>query len=429
MKEPARTVAMPKTPMGKTRMDCDREYEMRARLDAAMSYISDGFFILDNEWNVFYANRPILCHPLVPDFVGKNILRDFPKSGPLLRGLLRAKRSGNRVRCAAHIEYADIWLEMNVHPLPDGELAVYVRDITEEKKRQALLEEKFARAFQSGSVLMAISTLEEGRFVDVNRIFLDVLGYSRAEVVGKTSQDLKLFANPEDRERILSLFKELGRVINFALDIRDKAGNLHAGLFSVEGIQTHDQGRLLMTSLVDITREKRLQETLEETNRALQRKADIDGLTGLYNHAFLIDALEKEIERSRRYGGALSVVMIDIDHFKKFNDSYGHQVGDAVLKEVAGLLQAGSRTIDVAGRYGGEEFMLVLPNTKSTGAYEVAERIRRKIAASEFTPAGRKITISAGVAEFGGQKLDALIHEADERMYAAKRHGRDRVEV
>ncbi|HWR30418.1 MAG TPA: sensor domain-containing diguanylate cyclase [Negativicutes bacterium] len=400
---------------------------VKVKLDAALAYITDGFFIIDEAWNVSYANHPVLSYFSTQGFVGKNILCDFPRVGKLLRGLLRAKTRQVPVRCDAHIEFADTWVELNIHPLPEGELAVYARDISKEKKQQALLEEKFEIAFQSGTVLMAISTVDEGRYLDVNRTFSEVLGYTRQEAIGKTSLELGLFSNPQDRVRVRELYEDLGRVVNFAIDIRDKAGGIHSGLFSVEGIRSQDQACWL-TSMVDITREKRLQETLEDANRALQLKVDVDGLTGLYNHAFLMNALEKEMERSSRYGSPLSVVMLDIDKFKKFNDSYGHLVGDDVLKGMAEMLQFGLRNIDIAGRYGGEEFMLILPNTGRAGALNVAERLRMEIAKATFTPAGLKITISAGVAEMSGEKLGELIRVADERMYDAKRNGRNRVE-
>jgi diguanylate cyclase (GGDEF)-like protein len=253
------------------------------------------------------------------------------------------------------------------------------------------------------------------------------MGYQRQEVIGKTAQDLGLFANYEDRTRLCELFKSLGRIVNFSIDVRDRAGNIHAGLFSVEMIRSQNEPCWL-TSLIDITREKRLQETLEAANLALQRKADVDGLTGIYNHAYLMNSLDKEMDRAKRYGTALSIIMIDIDNFKTFNDTHGHLVGDQVLKSVAEYLLDSLRSIDVTGRYGGEEFMLILPNTTRIGALDVAERIRLGIASAGFTAKTLSISVSAGVAEFDGQNKDALIQAADYNMYKAKRKGKNRVE-
>jgi two-component system, cell cycle response regulator len=172
---------------------------------------------------------------------------------------------------------------------------------------------------------------------------------------------------------------------------------------------------------------KEAREQLEAANRVLQIRADTDGLTGLNNHAFLMKTLEAEIARSRRYGTALSIVMLDVDHFRKFNDTYGHQVGDAVLKKASALMRQPLRDSDTAGRYGGEEFMLILPNTDLSGARSLAERVRSLIEATPFTESGLKVTISAGIATWEKQQLFDLIQAADDRLYDAKHNGRNRV--
>ena len=401
--------------------------KIACKLDAVLSSIADGFFIIAADWKVTYANQVVLSYPSAGDIVGKNILHQYSRVRPLLKGLLKAKKYHVPTRCEAFVDFAGIWLELNIHPLPEAELAVYARDVTQEKQNQIALQEKFQCAFNSGSVLMAISTIEDGRYLAVNDCFLETLGYQRQEVIGKTALDLGLYVNCEDRARLCELFKSLGRIVNFSIDVKDRAGEVHAGLFSVEMIRNQNEPCWL-TSLIDITREKRLQETLEAANLALQRKADVDGLTGIYNHAYLMNSLDKEMDRAKRYGTALTVVMIDIDNFKSFNDTHGHLVGDQVLKSVADFLVASLRSIDVTGRYGGEEFMLVLPNTTRIGALDVAERIRLGIASAGFTAKALSISVSAGVAEFDGQSKDTLIQAADYNMYKAKRKGKNRVE-
>ena len=401
--------------------------KIACKLDAVLSSMADGFFIIADDWKVTYANRVVLSYPAAGDIVGKNILHQYSRIRPLLKGLLKARKSKVPVRCDAFIDFAGIWLELNIHPLPGAELAVYARDVTQEKQNQLALQEKFHSAFNSGSVLMAISTIDDGRYLAVNDCFLETLGYQRQEVIGKTARELGIFANYEDRARLYELFNSLGRIVNFSIDVRDREGKIHTGLFSVEMIRNQNEPCWL-TSLIDITREKRLQETLEAANQALQRKADLDGLTGIYNHAYLMNSMDKEIDRAKRYGTALSIVMIDIDNFKTFNDTHGHLVGDQVLKSVAEYLLDSLRSIDVTGRYGGEEFMLILPNTTRIGALDVAERIRQGIASSGFTLRELRISVSAGVAEFNGQTKDSLIQSADYNMYKAKRKGKNRVE-
>lgn len=155
-----------------------------------------------------------------------------------------------------------------------------------------------------------------------------------------------------------------------------------------------------------------------------------DGLTGIYNHAFIVEALKDEVERSRRYGSMLSIALFDIDDFKKVNDTYGHLAGDAVLQRLAELLKGSLRAIDIVGRYGGEEFLAILPETDGLNGYTVAERFREKIEKENFTNGEGviKITISGGVAHYAyGMDVNKLIKVADDNLYTAKRQGKNRI--
>ena len=154
-----------------------------------------------------------------------------------------------------------------------------------------------------------------------------------------------------------------------------------------------------------------------------------DGLTKLFVHRYFQAALETEIQRSRRYGHPVSMILFDIDHFKNFNDTYGHQVGDLVLANVAMLLKDSLRTVDIAARYGGEEFAVILPETPNESAMPVAERLRERVGAFAFPGWSEplQVTISVGVGAFpmhASQRL-ALIRQADEALYACKHKGRN----
>ena len=160
--------------------------------------------------------------------------------------------------------------------------------------------------------------------------------------------------------------------------------------------------------------------------------ATIDGLTELYNHRYFQDALRAQIEVSKRYGQPFSLIIIDIDFFKKFNDTYGHQSGDAVLRQVAQTLKKNSRATDVVCRYGGEEMSIILPNTSAEEALFNAKRINKAVAEKEFyiNPDNTsKVTISVGVATFpdNAQTPQELIEFADKGLYYAKEHGRNQV--
>jgi diguanylate cyclase (GGDEF)-like protein len=157
-----------------------------------------------------------------------------------------------------------------------------------------------------------------------------------------------------------------------------------------------------------------------------------DGLTELFNHRHSIELLQGEFARVGRYEAGVSVIMLDIDHFKLVNDAHGHQAGDAVLREVARLMRDALRTVDSVGRYGGEEFLAILPHTSYEDAVQTAERVRSAIAghAFKFGEHELRITVSAGVATYPSESTDtpvALIREADKALYRAKEAGRNQV--
>ncbi|MBU1156300.1 MAG: GGDEF domain-containing protein, partial [Proteobacteria bacterium] len=157
-----------------------------------------------------------------------------------------------------------------------------------------------------------------------------------------------------------------------------------------------------------------------------------DGLTGVLNRRRFMELSRQEVARSHRYGGALSLIMLDVDHFKAVNDSYGHEVGDEVLVSLSKVCRQVLRQVDLFGRVGGEEFMALLPETGLEGAAMVAERLREALdthAVSASKPEVR-VTISLGVAQLSPEtRLSDLMRLADDAMYRAKQNGRNRVEI
>jgi diguanylate cyclase (GGDEF)-like protein len=161
-----------------------------------------------------------------------------------------------------------------------------------------------------------------------------------------------------------------------------------------------------------------------------------DYLTKQYNRRHFMEMLQTEFDRSIRYGNPLSFVILDIDHFKKINDSRGHMQGDRVLVDVSALVRSSVRSHDVVARYGGEEFVILLPQIDEMGATTVAEKVRRIVAETAFSGMeGQPVTISLGLVTFPGKDLsgtltvDALIHAADDALYRAKEGGRNRLEI
>jgi diguanylate cyclase (GGDEF)-like protein len=172
---------------------------------------------------------------------------------------------------------------------------------------------------------------------------------------------------------------------------------------------------------------------LEEAHERLRQLAITDGLTTLFNHRYFKEHLEQELYRASRHHSEVSLIMIDIDYFKRYNDAFGHPAGDALLRAVAKILKDNIRKIDIAARYGGEEFTLVLADTAKAAASMVAEKMRRMVETNAFeglpSHHNGRITISLGVAAF---PLDAtnpndLIAMADQRLYQAKQRGRNQV--
>ncbi|HEY8175497.1 MAG TPA: diguanylate cyclase [Gemmatimonadaceae bacterium] len=166
---------------------------------------------------------------------------------------------------------------------------------------------------------------------------------------------------------------------------------------------------------------------LREGREELERLSVTDGLTGLTNHRSMMQRLKEETLRAARNKHSFTVIMADVDHFKSYNDTFGHPAGDEVLKRVATLLRECTRAVDCAARYGGEEFAVLLPETDMAGASEVAERIRRLVESEPF--AERAITLSIGIAEFpkDGDRPETVITVADAALYEAKRRGRNQV--
>jgi len=189
--------------------------------------------------------------------------------------------------------------------------------------------------------------------------------------------------------------------------------------------------RELMLRLKRVLKERQLSIDRAKMLKTLEKLAITDGLTRLYNLRHFYKQLELEIDRCNRYGHSLALLLLDIDHFKKCNDTYGHLEGDKVLVRLGQIIKVCLRTMDSAYRYGGEEFTIILPETNGKEANNVAERINASVESERFsTEAGEdfSITISTGVTEyFKEEQLSTFIHRADQAMYKSKAKGRNRI--
>ena len=224
---------------------------------------------------------------------------------------------------------------------------------------------------------------------------------------------------------------------------------------AADGKPFSDEERRLIRELFDVIRvaeesEARYQELeqrmlslqrenldLTVRNRTLSEVSSRDTLTGLYNRWYVIEKLDSELNRAIRHGSAMSLLMLDLDHFKRINDTWGHPAGDEVLKSVGKLLRESCRVYDVPGRYGGEEFCIVLPETKPGNTTVVAERIRKRLETTELSCGDASIAVTASIG-IAGMDMDseegllspaALIDRADRALYSAKTRGRNRIEL
>ncbi|WP_054696252.1 sensor domain-containing diguanylate cyclase [Syntrophomonas palmitatica] len=282
--------------------------------------------------------------------------------------------------------------------------------------------------------MMTITTLDEGKYIDINESCLRTMEFEREEVIGRTTEELGIYADAKQRDVILNLLLAKGSIRDIEVNFRSKNGKIIIGLMSADILRI-DTKDYLLTMVTDITERRLMEKELEEKNQRLQElnqklkmQTITDDLTGIYNHRYIFQCLQQELRRAKRYKHPLTVMMLDLDHFKLVNDRWGHQVGDHVLKSVARIIASNLRETDMVGRYGGEEFLVILPMTDIKDGLQVAERIRKEVQEASFSQKGLKVTISIGAAQYNGDKLDKLIGRADSLLYQAKNNGRNRVE-
>jgi diguanylate cyclase (GGDEF)-like protein/PAS domain S-box-containing protein len=264
---------------------------------------------------------------------------------------------------------------------------------------------------------------DQGRIQDVNKVACEQLGYTHDELLSKTIFDIEVNDNKNNLIDIIwpSLLNGIGKTMN-GTHIRKDGSH-----FSVEVNMTSiidNSERCIFALARDVTETEKLK-------KHLSRLAMTDELTNIFNRRALMQSLDKELSRAKRKNENLSVLMIDIDHFKKINDKYGHQTGDETLKYFVDKTKKVIRTEDIFGRFGGEEFVVLLPGTELKVASSLAERLRKTVADSSFEHNDNKIlfTVSIGVATFDDKNMDSnvLLKNADQVLCTAKGRGRNQV--
>lgn len=264
---------------------------------------------------------------------------------------------------------------------------------------------------------------------------------SNTELIGNEKKRYKDIFNIEEAEineiisKVTSEIKEIASNLNIDMDenidyakILQKA-NIELGKINLSIEQANRELKRVIEEKTELANK------LKELNKRLERQAITDGLTGIFNHRFFYEVLNKNFAESKRHNYMLSCIMIDIDYFKIFNDTFGHKMGDQILMNVADIIEKSVREEDIVARYGGEEFVALLPQTSKEMALIVAERIRRNVERTAFLEkfSGGEVTVSLGVATYAGYKNwdsgNILVEESDKALYKSKENGRNRVEV
>jgi diguanylate cyclase (GGDEF)-like protein/PAS domain S-box-containing protein len=325
------------------------------------------------------------------------------------------------------------WVEGQIRRVRDAggtitSLLATVRDVTEQKRLQAELSRartSFELAFAAAPIGMSLVSVD-GRFLRVNSSLCKLLGRDEDTLLRLRFRDL---THPDDLDDSNELLKSMldGTGGDGRLEKRflRPDGSVVWGLLALALVRDDDgRPRFFISQTEDITDRKNAQ-------REIERMSTIDVLTGLPNRLLLMDRLRHALRLARRSGWLVGVVSVDLDHFKEVNDTYGHEVGDDLLRQVAGRLEAATRMGDTTTRVGGDEFVILCEQVTTTDEVaQVAGRIRAELA-RPFAVLGHqvRITASVGVTVGDSESSESLLQEADRSMFAAKRSGRGRVDI
>lgn len=402
----------------------------------------EGIIANDRQGNIFLFNASAerILGRSRAEVVGKVNVEDLypPGAAREVKEFLYSERYGGRGRLVdfeteiVNAEGKRIPIRLCCSLLYDGGREVgtigFFTDITARKLLQDRFlesEERFRGIFESARDGI-VCVDEDGSIVMVNKAAEEILGYGAGELqamkitdlfparYGDTWKEIRTYASPHDPRNhakaveLVAVHKS-GRRVPIQVSLAEKS----------------IRGRTFLTAIMrDISERKAIEEELRLLSIT-------DSLTRLYNRRHFVSLAQKELDRAARNGTPFSILLIDVDRFKQYNDTYGHAEGDEVLRAMGELLARSFRTMDSCFRFGGEEFVVLLPETDAAGAMVAAERFRIRFSQREFHPAPTgspvRLTVSVGIAEHHpGNTLDDLIRLADLAMYAAKNGGRDR---
>ncbi len=292
-------------------------------------------------------------------------------------------------------------------------------------------ELRYRRLFEAAQDGILILDAQTGAITDVNPFLIKMLGYSREEFIQKKLWEVGAFKDIEASQEAFEALQKNEYICYEDLPLRAKNGRLVAVEF-VSNVYLVGGERVIQCNIRDISDRKQAQDALLQSQALLLEQSVRDHLTGLFNRRYMEETLERELLRASRKHIPLGIIMLDVDKFKHFNDTYGHAAGDVILRELGSLLLKQVRREDIPCRYGGDEFIIVLPDASRVVTCERAEQICKYAKQSQFQFEGQALellTLSLGVAIFPehGSTGAAILKAVDAALYRAKHEGRGRV--
>jgi diguanylate cyclase (GGDEF)-like protein/PAS domain S-box-containing protein len=294
-------------------------------------------------------------------------------------------------------------------------------------------ELRYRRLFEAAQDGILLLDAETGMITDVNPFLVKMLGYTREEFVEKKLWEVGAFQDVEASQEAFEALQKNEYIRYEDLPLRAKDGHLIQVEF-VSNVYLVGGEKVIQCNIRDITERKQAQEALLKSEALLRELSVRDYLTGLFNRRYMEETLERELLRATRKGFSLGIMMLDVDDFKHFNDNFGHAAGDAVLRELGDLFRGHFRGEDIACRYGGDEFIIVLLDASLEMTHNRAERLCEHTLHLNPQFEGQTleaVTLSVGVAIFPehGSTSAEILKAADTALYRAKREGRGRVVV
>lgn len=423
--------------------------ELIDRTNDILDSITDAFFSVNNQWQFVFVNQEAekFFRKSLAELQGKTVWEVFP----VLVGTIFERNFQYALENKAKIKFEEFmpstlyapgrWFETNIYPTKDG-LSTYFQDVTERK----LIEEKLVKSEQWFRLLADYSTdmisrhTPEGLYLYVSPICFTLLGYEPEELIGREAYD---FFHPDD----IALIRHNHLKVTRGSDIQTVSYRILKKDGTYTWFETTSRtifdikeniAEIISVSR-DIMKRKTSEIQMNEANELLLKLSMTDGLTGIANRRAFDETLEREWKIGARLGQPFTLLLCDLDFFKAFNDTYGHQAGDVCLQRVATALKGAlNRPNDFVARYGGEEFAIILPNTNEEAALQVSDRIRSQIQSLQIPHFSSKlidvdvVTLSIGLVTIISTPLlsvNNLVDHADKALYQAKFNGRNRVAI